>query len=240
MGDFERLSVDASKKLEHDAEVEKRRKSREISGEAKQQLEKKDLTSFMNALGSAPAKRGRPPKQPPPPEETSMNEERARQLAALGKYTRYAQSRNPVIQEAVAGVAPNPKWSADEAQAQLDRVRDHLDSVGAGAMVRRGVVAIASGAEWVTMRAGINPNNMYDLDGFGPFMEGVMGDEQAREELQPELSEAEAELGGFLKAPWQMRALAKFHGLLGAYTAHKRQKITPPAPVVAPTQPESK
>jgi len=244
MGDFERLSVDASKKLEHDAEVEKRRKSRELSGEAKQQLEKKDLNSFMTALSAqqpaAAPKRGRPPKErAAAPEEQLAVEERARQQEILAKYTRYAQSRNALIQEAVAGVAPNARWSADEAQAQLDRVREALNSLGASAMVQRGVVSLASGAEWVTMRAGINPNNMYDLDGFGGFMEGAMMDPEAREELQPELSEAEAELGGFLRVPWQIRALSKFHGLLASYTAHKRQRVSPPAPqpVVQPPPP---
>jgi hypothetical protein len=245
MDGFERLSVEGSRKLEHDAEVEKRRKARELTGEAKQQIEKKDLNSFMTALASnAPApKRGRPPKnQPTAPADPAVvdaNEERARQSAALAKYTRYAQSKNELIREAVGGVAPNPRWSADEAQAQLDRVREHMNSAGASEIVRRGVVSLSQGAEWVTMRAGINPNNMYDLDGFGGFVEGMVASEEGRNELQPELSEAEAELGGFLHVPWQVRALSKFHGLLAAYTAHKRQRVTPPAPVVQPPPPNA-
>jgi len=236
MGDLERCSVDAAKKAEHDAEVEKRTKGKQLNVEAKEKLAAKDINAFVTAIGAG-TKRGRPPGKRAEPADAAQpaavdpNEERARAAAAIGKYTRYYQNRNAIIREAVGGVPPNPKWTADEAQAQLDRVREQLNSYGAGAMVRRGVVSMAQGAEWVTMRAGINPNNMYQLDGFGGFMEGLMGDAEAREELQPELGEAEAELGGFCNVPWQIRFLSKFHTLLAGYTAHKRQKV---APVVTP------
>lgn len=248
-GAFESLSVDAARQAEHDTEVAKRAKSREISAEASAAAEGRAWgAAVTQALSSK--KRGRPRKEdggdaaaPPAP---SIDEERVRQAALLAKYTKYAQARHPAIQEAVGGVAPNPKWSADEAQAQLDRVRHALDSAGSAAMVRQGLATACRGVEWVVMDVGVNPNGMYDLRDFGGFMSNILSSEEHREALQPELSELECEAGALFRVPYPLRLAAKMHELMVAYSASRRESAQqikrprgsapekPPIPPAAP------
>ena len=241
-GAFESLSVDAARQAEHDTEVAKRAKSREISAEASAAAEGRAWgAAVTQALSSK--KRGRPRKDdggdaaaPPAP---STDEERVRQAALLDKYTKYAQARHPAIVEAVGGVAPNPKWSADEAQAQLDRVRHALDSAGSAAMVRQGLATACRGLEWVVMDVGVNPKNAYDLRDFGAFMGNILSSEEHREALQPELSELECEAGALFRVPYPLRLAAKMHELMVAYTANRRESKRPrgSAPESAPVPP---
>ena len=242
--------MDAARQAEHDTEVAKRVKTREISAEASAAAEGKAWGSAVAAaLGSK--KRGRPRREdgaaseaPPPP---SVDDERTRQAALLAKYAKYAAARHPLIQEAVGGVAPNPRWSADEAQAQLDRVRHALDSAGCAAMLRQGLAGACRGLEWVVMDLGVNPRGAYDLRDFGDFMGNVLSSDEHREMLQPELSELECEAGALIRVPYTVRLLSKLHELMMSYSANRREAKRPrgsapesgPVPPAVPA-PESK
>jgi hypothetical protein len=243
-GGFESLSVEAARKAEHDTEVAKRAKSREISAEASAATEGKAWGSAV-AQALASRKRGRPRKDDgdaaaAAPAAPSVDDERARQAALLAKYAKYAQARHPAIVEAVGGVPPNPKWTADEAQAQLDRVRHALDSAGSAAMVRQGLAGACRGLEWVVMDVGVNPNNMYELRDFGDFMGSVLSSEEHREALQPELSELECEAGALFRVPYPVRLLSKLHELMLSYSAGRRESAKRPrgsAPESGPVPP---
>lgn len=233
--DFDALSVDATKKAERDAEIEKRKHSREIAAEAKTAGEGggvsfAQLQARVSAAIAEKRKRGRPPKEPVSSEESQGQRQqdadagRVRHAELFARYTRYAQSRNPQIQAAVAGVEPNPRWSTEELQMQLDRVRAALNSSGAEDIVKRGVVTAAQAAEWVTMKAGINPTNE-DLTEFGAVMEEMLlGPDADPNLLQPELSEMQAEVGSLLYVSWPTRLTMKLCHAIRSYTLARRER----------------
>jgi hypothetical protein len=245
--DFEALSVDSAKKAQHDAEVAKKRHSKEITDEAKgtgaNALATPSFVSRVQAL-IPKAPRGRPPKRKPndtedeqPDPKRVVEDEKIRHAELYARYVRYAQSTEPKLREAVGGVAPNPRWSLAEVQSNLDRVRSHLDSSGAEASIKMGVVAVARGLEWVTMTAGVNPTRE-DLNGFGNTMETIMREEPHL--FQPELAEMQAEIGSLITTPWQARLMMKMAQAVRAYSARGGAPFVPQQPLGAPSSSSDK
>lgn len=253
---YEALSVDAAKKAEHDAEVAKRRHTREIAEEARggaagaksAAVTPSMIAKVQDAIAS---KRGRKRKddasasaQSQQP-EASVEDPRVRQAELLAKYTRYANHRHPAIRAAVGGIAPNPRWSVEELQLHLDRVRQSLNSAGAEMMIKRGLITAAHAAEWLTMRAGINPT-AEDLHDFGVAVEELLMDNE--EVMQPELGELQAEVGSLLIMPWYARLAMKMAHVARAYSMErkassssssrqKRPRSAPEMPPPAAVQP---
>lgn len=249
---YEALSVDAAKKAEHDAEVAKRRHTREIAEEAKgagRNASNAATPSMITKVQAAIAsKRGRKRKedgadaaaaQP----EASIEDPRVRHAELLAKYTRYANHRHPAIRAAVGNIPPNPRWSIEELQLNLDRVRQSLNSAGAEMMIKRGFITAAHAAEWLTMRAGINPTGE-DLTDFGPAFEQLLMEDE--EVMQPELGELQAEVGSLLIMPWYARLAMKMAHVAREYSmarrssTQKRPRGAPamPPPAAAPPAPE--
>lgn len=248
---YEALSVDAAKKAEHDAEVAKRRHTREIAEEAKgagRNASNAATPSMITKVQAAIAsKRGRKRKEDDTAAQPEANVEdpRVRHAELLAKYTRYANHRHPAIRAAVGNVPPNPRWSIEELQLNLDRVRQSLNSAGAEMMIKRGFITAAHAAEWLTMRAGINPTGE-DLRDFGAAFEQLLMEDE--EVMQPELGELQAEVGSLLIMPWYARLAMKMAHVAREYsmarkssqTSTKRQRSAPsmPPPAAAPPAPE--
>lgn len=239
---YEGLSVDSSKKAAHDAEVAKRRHARELAEEARGSAEKNaanaPVTPAMVARVTEAAKRGRKRKEDS--EATASEEDpKVRHAELLAKYTRYANHRHPAIRAAVGGIAPNPRWSIDEVHANLDRVRQSLNSAGAEMMIKRGLITAAHAAEWITMKAGINPTGE-DLRDFGAAFEQLLFEDE--EAMQPELGELQAEVGSMLIMPWYARLAMKLSQVAREYSMHRKQPRravpTAPLPQPSPSAPE--
>lgn len=220
MSAFESLSVDHAEKIERDSKVAKMVDRKEMSLESKSQLDSRagpaDVASFRTALGiSAPAKRGpgRPPKDP----STAPDDNRVRHAETIARYTRYFNS--PVTNSACNGIAPNAKWSLDEASAHLDRVRATLNSRGAEDTFKQGVVMAAKGFEYGTMKLGINPMQL-DVTDLGGFIEHSIENDA----LEPEISEGVAECGSMLITPWYARLSMKLVHLAREYSDLRGRK----------------
>jgi hypothetical protein len=219
---FESLSTEHAAKLEAQKKVEKMVTSKELSSQARSEFESKatanDAAAFAKAMGASSAKRpvGRPPKSSS--SATPEHEARLRQTEALARYSRYFNSKHPKLREACAGIAPNAKWSAEEAESHLDRVRAALAEDAADETFKSGIITAARGAEWVTMKLGVNPAGL-DLNEFGDFMEHVINEDK----LEPEMSEGRAECGSLLTAPWQGRLVYKFIRLSHEFSESKKR-----------------
>jgi hypothetical protein len=219
---FESLSTEHAAKLEAQKKVEKMVTSKELSSQARSEFESKatanDAAAFAKAMGASSAKRpvGRPPKSSS--SATPEHEARLRQTEALARYSRYFNSKHPKLREACAGIAPNAKWSAEEAESHLDRVRAALAEDAADETFKSGIITAARGAEWVTMKLGVNPVGL-DLNEFGDFMEHVINEDK----LEPEMSEGRAECGSLLTAPWQGRLVYKFIRLSHEFSESKKR-----------------
>lgn len=251
---YEALSVDSARKAEHDAEVAKRRHTREIAEEAKgagRNASNAATPSMITKVQAAIAsKRGRKRKEDGGADaaaqpEVSIEDPRVRHAELLAKYTRYANHRHPAIRAAVGNIPPNPRWSIEELQLNLDRVRQSLNSAGAEMMIKRGVITAAHAAEWLTMRAGINPTNE-DLIDFGVAVEELLMENE--EAMQPELGELQAEVGSLLIMPWYARLAMKMAHVAREYSMARRSSSAPqkrprgapamPPPAAAPPAPE--
>jgi hypothetical protein len=223
---FESLSTEHAAKLEAQKKVEKMVTSKELSSQARSEFESKatanDAAAFAKAMGASTAKRpvGRPPKSSSATatSQSPEHEARLRQTEALARYSRYFNSKHPKLREACAGIAPNAKWSAEEAESHLDRVRAALAEDAADETFKSGIITAARGAEWVTMKLGVNPVGL-DLNEFGDFMEHVINEDK----LEPEMSEGRAECGSLLTAPWQGRLVYKFIRLSHEFSESKKR-----------------
>jgi hypothetical protein len=223
---FESLSTEHAQQLEQQRRVDKMVHSKELSSKARSEFESKagpaDAAAFAKALGAK--KVGRPAKAVAVANSPD-HELRLRQIEALNRYTRYFNSKRQELRDACGGIAPNPKWTCEEAEAQLDRVRASLAEDAADETFKNGVIAAARGAEYVTMKLGINPARL-DLNDFGEFMNVAIREEK----LEPEISEGRAECGSLLTAPWQARLFYKVSNLAIEFSEAKKRVHASSAP----------
>lgn len=238
MSAFESLSVDHAEKIERDAKISKMTDRKEMTLEVKSALDSRagpaDVASFRAALGiNAPQKRGpgRPPKEPAQ-SAAAPDDSRVRHAETIARYTRYFNS--PVTNSACNGIAPNPKWSLDEASAHLDRVRATLNSRGAEDTFKHGVVLASKGFEYGTMKLGINPMQL-DVTDLGDFIEHSIENDA----LEPEISEGVAECGSMLITPWYARLSMKLVRLAREYSDLRGKRLhgtqaSPSAPADPP------
>lgn len=225
---FESLSTEHAAKLESAKRVEKMVERKELTSQAKSEFDSKatpgDAAAVARALG---AKRGRPRTSSSASASASQEPDpKLRQLEAITRYTRYFNSKNKQCRDACGGIPPNPRWSAEEAEAALDRVRAARAEDAGDEMFKSTIITAARGYEYVTMKMGINPAKQ-DLTDFGDFIETNI------DELDPELSEGRAECGSLLSAPWYIRLAYKGQHLAVAFHESKKRGATaslPPLP----------
>jgi hypothetical protein len=226
---FESLSTEHAAKLEAQKRVEKMVERKELSSQARSEFESKASPSDAHAVAKALASHKRPVGRPrtnassASANQSPEHELKLRQSEALARYSRYFNSKHPALREACGSIAPNSKWSAEEAESHLDRVRAALAEDAADETFKNGVVTIAKGAEWVTMTLGVNPARL-DLKDFGEFVAGAINSDA----LEPELSEGRAECGSLLTAPWQARLLYKVSNLALVFNESKKRAAPPP------------
>lgn len=220
---FESLSTEHAAKLESAKRVEKMVERKELTSQAKSEFDSKatpgDAAAVARALG---AKRGRPAGVKSNATASSQSSEpdpKLRQLEAITRYTRYFNSKNKQCRDACGGIPPNPRWSAEEAEAALDRVRAARAEDAGDEMFKSTIITAARGYEYVTMKMGINPAKQ-DLTDFGDFIETNI------DELDPELSEGRAECGSLLSAPWYIRLAYKGQHLAVAFHESKKRGVT--------------
>jgi len=226
-GDFEQLSVDYSEKLERDGKIEKIKERSSVSREAKggdldKPLDKGAAKAFQKALKNHTKK------------DRDVEEKAAavKRLSCISRYTRYFNSGHPQLTQACGGVAPNAKWTLEEAEHHLDRVRTSLNQSGAEQACKQAVVYGAKAAEWVTMKMGVNPME-WDLTDIGPAVETHI------DFFEPELQEMMAETGDMFNMPWQLRLTLKI-GQFGQMYSEQRKRGGASAPSAVEVAPESK
>lgn len=227
---FESLSTEHAAKLESAKRVEKMVERKELTSQAKSEFDSKatpgDAAAVARALG---AKRGRPAGVKSSATSSSQEPDpKLRQLEAITRYTRYFNSKNKQCRDACGGIPPNPRWSAEEAEAALDRVRAARAEDAGDEMFKSTIITAARGYEYVTMKMGINPAKQ-DLTDFGDFIETNI------DELDPELSEGRAECGSLLSAPWYIRLAYKGQHLAVAFHESKKRGSTASLPL--PSEP---
>lgn len=240
-GNFELLSVENADRLDRQDKVEATRGRAAISAEARGGAG--ELGAAMTkADGRALAKAVKSHSKNAKAASTAADDAKAdavRLAECLQRYTRYYASKQDVLREACAGVPPNPRWSLAQAQHELDRVRAALNSSAAEFTCKRAVAYGAKGAEYVTMKLGVNPLRL-DLTELGDAVSGALLDKDSPVYgfFDPEMDEMIAECGSLFTAPWQVRMAFKVSQFAQLYSAERRKRRDDgpgsPAPGEAP------
>lgn len=221
MSGFEAMSTEHAEELSKSRKVSEIQKRRQLSNEAKRGMEQSPLDEPATRSQIEMVTKQIKKKQKAAEEKQKVDQGEARRARALSVYQRYYST--PSLQQACGGVAPNPNWTAEQAEAHLDRVRNTMNAKNARVMCEKSICLAADGAEFVTMKVGVNPRD-WDLRDFGGMVKYAIEEDPARP-LEPELSEMTAELSDFLTAPWSVRLSLKFFGMMEQYSAMRAQML---------------
>ncbi len=142
-----------------------------------------------------------------------------RRVEKVRKLMRYCES----FPKATKVIQKDVHAGMDEraADAALNHVYNWLGTQGARLVLKKGWVNLLRAAEFVTQDYGWNPANM-QLRGIGDAAETVLREDP--DQLEPEFTEAEIELGSWLVKPWYVRIVAKTFDFMNEYSTRQKQE----------------
>lgn len=170
-----------------------------------------------------------PPPAPLPPEKRPLTLGQAQALshAAAEKQAKAAEpARREKIRKlirykeefpkATAVIARDihPDMSEKAADAALLHVYTWLGTAGAKLVLRKAWLGFLKGTEYVVMEQKVNPMN-WNLGGLAENAEFIL--KKKPEMMEPEMTEAEIELGSWLVKPWYVRIVAKTFDFIKEY-----------------------
>jgi hypothetical protein len=199
--------------------------------EAKTKLKEAIKSHTMKMPGQGPM--GAPAPVPPPPKMVSAGELKAlakateatdnkkaepKRVALVKKLFKYQQKLPEACVQVKQHIKPN--MDLKTAEYCLSVIKEYLGGKGARVMVENLYAGVVTAGEKLTHDYGWNPMNL-DIRGISNATQHLLSEDPRK--FEPELTEAEIDLGDWVVHDWPVRMLAKTYSFFAEYSVAKKR-----------------